>query len=269
MMALIGKFFGFFMYHGYRLLHNYGLSIVLFTLITKIILLPISIMVQKNSIKMVQMYPELNRIKAKCFGNKDMISEEQYKLYKKNHYHPMLDLVPVIAQLVILMGVINVIYQPLTYLLQMGQEQIDACLAAFQGLTGISPEVSSVQIRLISWLHQGNREAFLAWVPDYTAVPLGQAEDMALLDHSLAEWMRSFNTPDQTDAMMALNLHFCGFDLGLVPWEAKGISLLVPVLAAASSWLMCFTQNRSNVLQSEQSKANQWTTLLISVVLSL
>ena len=269
MMALIGKFFGFFMYHGYRLLHNYGLSIVLFTLITKIILLPISIMVQKNSIKMVQMYPELNRIKAKCFGNKDMISEEQYKLYKKNHYHPMLDLVPVIAQLVILMGVINVIYQPLTYLLQMGQEQIDACLAAFQGLTGISPEVSSVQIRLISWLHQGNREAFLAWVPDYTAVPLGQAEDMALLDHSLAEWMRSFNTPDQTDAMMALNLHFCGFDLGLVPWEAKGISLLVPVLAAASSWLMCFTQNRSNVLQSEQSKANQWTTLLISVGLSL
>ncbi|MBR3515840.1 MAG: membrane protein insertase YidC [Lachnospiraceae bacterium] len=269
MIDLIGKFFGFFMYYCYRFLQDYGLSIILFTLITKIILLPISIMVQKNSIKMVQMYPELNRIKAKCFGNKDMISEEQYKLYKKNHYHPMLDLVPVIAQLVILMGVINVIYQPLTYLLQMGQEQIDACLAAFQGLTGISPEVSSVQIRLISWLHQGNREAFLAWVPDYTAVPLGQAEDMALLDHSLAEWMRSFNTPDQTDAMMALNLHFCGFDLGLVPWEAKGISLLVPVLAAASSWLMCFTQNRSNVLQSEQSKANQWTTLLISVGLSL
>ncbi|MBR6852023.1 MAG: YidC/Oxa1 family membrane protein insertase, partial [Lachnospiraceae bacterium] len=246
MMSLIGKFFGFFMYHCYRFLQDYGLSIILFTLITKIILLPISIMVQKNSIKMVQMYPELNHIKAKCFGNKDMISEEQYKLYKKNHYHPMLDLVPVIAQLVILMGVINVIYQPLTYLLQMGQDQIVASLAAFCDLTGISLDVSSIQIQLISWLHQGNMEAFREQDSVFVAV-----------------------TYDQIDAMMSLDLHFCGFDLGLVPMQAGGISLLVPVLAAASSWLMCFTQNRSNVLQSEQSKANQWTTLLISVGLSL
>ena len=246
MMSLIGKFFGFFMYHCYRFLQDYGLSIILFTLITKIILLPISIMVQKNSIKMVQMYPELNHIKAKCFGNKDMISEEQYKLYKKNHYHPMLDLVPVIAQLVILMGVINVIYQPLTYLLQMGQDQIVASLAAFCNLTGISLDVSSIQIQLISWLHQGNMEVFREQDSVFVAV-----------------------TYDQIDAMMSLDLHFCGFDLGLVPIQAGGISLLVPVLAAASSWLMCFTQNRSNVLQSEQSKANQWTTLLISVGLSL
>ena len=47
-------------------------------------------MVQKNSIKMVKMYPEMYRIKAKYFGNKDKISEEQYNLYRRENYHPML-----------------------------------------------------------------------------------------------------------------------------------------------------------------------------------
>ncbi|MBR4542967.1 MAG: membrane protein insertase YidC [Lachnospiraceae bacterium] len=186
MMGAVGQFFGWCMYLCYRMLPFYGPAIILFTLVTKVILLPISILVQKNSIKMVQMYPELNRIKVRCFGNKDMISEEQYALYKKNNYHPMLDIVPVVAQLIILMGVADVIRQPAGYL----------------------------------------------------------------------------KDP-------ALDMFFCGLDLGRIPYETGGIYLCVPVVAAASAWLMCFTQNRSNVLQSEQSKANQWITLILSVGLSL
>ncbi len=186
MMGIVGQFFGWCMYLCYRILPFYGPTIILFTLVTKIILLPISVLVQKNSIKMVQMYPELNRIKVRCFGNKDMISEEQYALYKKNNYHPMLDIVPVVAQLIILMGVADVIRRP----------------------------------------------------ADYLKDP-------------------------------ALDMFFCGLDLGRIPYETGGMYLLVPVIAAASAWLMCFTQNRSNVLQSEQSKANQWITLTLSVGLSL
>ena len=51
------------MYFCYYLVHNYGLAIILFTLISKIVLLPVSVWVQKNSIKMVKMQPEINRIK--------------------------------------------------------------------------------------------------------------------------------------------------------------------------------------------------------------
>lgn len=163
-----------------ELIPNYGITIILFTLLTKIILLPISIMVQKNSIKMVKMYPEMNRIKVRCYGNKDMISEEEYNLYKKEQYHPMLDLVPVILQLVILMGVVD----------------------AIRGI-----EVD--------------------------------------------------------------NKIFLGLDLSVVPVDVMGIFIVIPVLAAASSWLMSIAQNKSNVLQSEQGKVNKITTLLLSVGLSL
>lgn len=179
-MQAIGDFFGIIIGWCYRLVNNYGLTIILFTFLTKVIMLPISIMVQKNSIKMVKMYPEMNAIKAKFFGNKDMISEEEYQLYNREHYHPMLDLVPVVLQLVILMGVVEGIHR--------------------------------------------------------------------------------LNVPDKS---------FLGLDLGVVPLETGGISILIPVLAALSAWLMCFTQNLSNVLQSEQSKLNKTVTLLISVGLSL
>lgn len=67
----------------YKLLHDYGLAIILFTLISKIVLLPVSIWVQKNSIKMVKMQPDINRILIKHYGDKDEIAEEQSKLYKK------------------------------------------------------------------------------------------------------------------------------------------------------------------------------------------
>ena len=161
-MEYLGRFFGVLLNWCNGLTGNFWWAIVAFTLLTKILLLPVSVLVQKNSIKMVKMYPEMNRIKAKYFGNKDKISEEQYLLYKREKYHPMLDLIPTILQLVILMGVVKAI-----------------------------------------------------------------------------------------------------------PASEERSPLYMPVLAALSALIMCLAQNRSNVLQSEQSKANQWGTLVFSVALSL
>ena len=192
MINAIGSVFGWIMYGCFKVVKDYGFSIVVFTLLSKFILLPISVVVQKNSIKMVKMYPEMNRIKAKYFGSSDLISEEQYQLYKKENYHPMLDLLPVVLQLIILMGVVTVIGNPTDYLLRTAAEQ----------------------------------EA-------------------------------------------GLNMFFLGLDLSVVPSQTGGVSIVVPILAALSAWLMCFAQNKANVLQVEQSKVNQISTLLLSVGLSL
>lgn len=240
-MKLISVLFGRVIYLCYQATHSYGITIILFTLVTKVILLPISILVQKNSIKMVKMYPEMNHIKAKCYGNKDMISEKQYELYKREKYHPMLDLLPVIFQLIILMGVIDVIYKPLRYLLQISQEYIFEAVKIFSTISGIDANVSSIQIQLVDYmLNVGNISAFQSVLPD-----------------------------DVLRQITSLDLRFCNLDLGAVPITSGGISIIIPILAAASAWLMCFTQNKANVLQSEQSKVNKAVTLLLSVGLSL
>ncbi len=93
----------------YTICKNYGWAIILFTLFSKIILLPVSIWVQKNSIKMVQMQPDLNFAKAKFFGDKEQIAEEHSKIYKKYKYSPFVTLIPTLIQLLLLMGVIEVI----------------------------------------------------------------------------------------------------------------------------------------------------------------
>ena len=64
---MLAKILGIVMAFCYNLCGNYGVAIILFTFFSKIILLPISIWVQKNSIKMVKMQPELNRIKINYF----------------------------------------------------------------------------------------------------------------------------------------------------------------------------------------------------------
>lgn len=93
----------------YSLCHNYWAAIFIFTFLTKIILLPLSVMVQKNSIKTVRMQPEMNHIKAKFFGNQDLISEEQYQLFKREKYSPFMDLIPLFIQLALLMGVVEAV----------------------------------------------------------------------------------------------------------------------------------------------------------------
>lgn len=93
----------------YTFVHNYWAAILIFTLLTKIILLPLSVWVQKNSIKTVRMSPEMNHIKAAYFGNQEAISEEQYKLFKREKYSPFADLIPLIVQLALLMGVVEAV----------------------------------------------------------------------------------------------------------------------------------------------------------------
>lgn len=62
-MEILGQALGLLIEGCYRLVSNYGLAIVIFTFLTKVILLPVSIWVHKNSIKMVKMMPEINELK--------------------------------------------------------------------------------------------------------------------------------------------------------------------------------------------------------------
>lgn len=85
---------------------SYLLAIVVFTLLTKVILFPISCWMQRESIKMVQLTPDLNALKIRYYGDKDTIAEETQKLYKQKKYHPIASTIPMVIQLVLLMGVI-------------------------------------------------------------------------------------------------------------------------------------------------------------------
>lgn len=128
-MEILYSAFEIVMNGCYNLCRNYGAAILLFTLISKIVLLPVSVWVQKNSIKMVKMQPEINFIMVKHFGDKDTIAGEQAAVYKREKYHPMASVFPLVIQLVLLMCVIEVIKRGMNNpLIDMGFLGVDLSL---------------------------------------------------------------------------------------------------------------------------------------------
>ena len=93
----------------YQLLGNYGAAIILFTLLSKIVLLPLTVWVHKNSIKLVKMQPDINFLKAAHFGDPDAIAEGQAEIFKREKYHPLLSVVPTVVQIILLLGLIAAI----------------------------------------------------------------------------------------------------------------------------------------------------------------
>ncbi|MBR6418237.1 MAG: YidC/Oxa1 family membrane protein insertase, partial [Bacteroidales bacterium] len=109
-MEYLVSFFGWIMDWCHALVPNYWLDIVLFTAITKVLQFPLTLWCHVNSLKMVSLMPKTNRLKIQYYGDTDKIGEETAELFKREHYHPMLSLVPLALQIVILMGFVKVIY---------------------------------------------------------------------------------------------------------------------------------------------------------------
>ncbi|MBQ3386087.1 MAG: YidC/Oxa1 family membrane protein insertase, partial [Eggerthellaceae bacterium] len=81
MLQALAKVLDLILQPCYALTHNWWLSILLFTIIVKIILMPMSLWCQKNAIVMVQLMPALNRLKVKYFGDRETIGDAQNALY--------------------------------------------------------------------------------------------------------------------------------------------------------------------------------------------
>ncbi len=213
---------------------DYGVAVLLFTLATKIVLLPISIWIHKNSILMVKIQPEMNMLKVKYHADGQMLAAEQTKLFKRTKYRPMLTLVPLVLQIVLLLGVVYIINRPLTYL--FGVPENDILLMAKEAKMNL--ESSSYELSLIEAIRNGG----------YT-IP----ESLGWVGEKIA----------------GFDSRFLGLELATIPTTAWGIYTIVPLIAAASSWLLCFAQNKANVLQHEQGNGNKYGTMIFSVALSL
>ena len=111
----VSDFFGIIMRWCYVFVNNYGLSIIVFTIFTKFVLFPISLITQKNSIKMAQMRPELDALKVKYVDDKDRYADAQLELYKKMQYHPEIEQYCILYSLMILSYIFMLIYDSHSY----------------------------------------------------------------------------------------------------------------------------------------------------------
>ena len=143
-MGYIYKAFGFMLNLIYEIVQNYGIAIILLTLIIKIILLPLTLKQQKSMTKTQKLQPKLQEVMEKYKYDKDRQSQETMKLYKEYGVNPMGGCLPLIIQFPILIAFYQVIQKPVQYVLGYSTSKIDALLKANE----ISAKTAGAQITL-------------------------------------------------------------------------------------------------------------------------
>ena len=93
----------------YDLVQNYGFAIIIFTLIVKIIMLPLVIKQQKSTVQMQKIQPEMQALQKKYANDQQRLGQETMKLYKKYNISPAGGCLPLLIQLPIIFGLYQVI----------------------------------------------------------------------------------------------------------------------------------------------------------------
>ena len=127
---IIGIPLGYVLWFIYRFVGNYFVSIFLFTLIVRAATFPLSLKSQKSQADRARLAPRLERIQKKYAQDKQKLQQKQMELYEKEGVSMTGGCLPMVVQMVILMGIISVIYSPLTHLARIPEPVISASVTA-------------------------------------------------------------------------------------------------------------------------------------------
>jgi YidC/Oxa1 family membrane protein insertase len=117
---------GQFLYFIYNTLafHNYGLAIIIFTVIMKLVLLPLTIKQYRSTAKMQEIQPQIQEIQKRYKNDKEKLNQELMKVYQENKVNPAGGCLPLLIQLPILFSLYWVVMQPLKFMLSIPEKII-------------------------------------------------------------------------------------------------------------------------------------------------
>lgn len=234
---LITRPMGWIIQQIYNLVANYGLSIIIFTVLIKLILLPLNIHSQKAMKKQQKVQPIIAQLQEKYKNDQEKLQREMMKIYKENNISMMGGCLPMFIQFPILIGLYQVIQKPLSYL---------------KGVDWMQQAVIDKVYML--------RDAMASSIGSLAQQTEEQLANMSQIQ--LSNWAGIVNGPSDP---WVINFKFLGLDLSNVPSEAfsyimrldfsdwsKILLLLIPILAVVSSLLT----NKITMLQTGQTKTN-------------
>ena len=109
----------------YNLVGNYGIAIILFTFVTRMILFPVSYKQQKNTARMQLLNPKLKKLQEKYKNDPSKLQMEQFQLYQDENINPYSSCLTSFIPLILLWGVLAVVYKPMTYMLDYDKNTIE------------------------------------------------------------------------------------------------------------------------------------------------
>ena len=207
-MASISSLFGYILNFIYNLVQNYGLSIIIFSVLLKLILLPISIKQQKTMKKSAKIQEKVKEIQDKYKNDPQKMNQEMMDLYKKENMSPFSGCLSSIIQIVLLLAMFGLVRNPLTYMLKVDSNTVN-------GVANYIKEESEEnhidqaypQISILKYVSKNQDKT----------IDLNRFNYEEQKEENAVESIRETNNVNLKD--LYINMNFLGMDLSNIPKE--------------------------------------------------
>ena len=124
-MGSISNLFGYILNFIYELVQNYGLAIIIFSVLLKLVLLPLSIKQQKTMKKTAKIQSKVKELQEKYKKDQMRMNQEMMDLYKKENMSPFSGCLSSIIQILLLLAIFGLVRSPLTYMKKVDMDTIN------------------------------------------------------------------------------------------------------------------------------------------------
>lgn len=242
----VGWLLGFIMFYINKLTNNYGLTLLLFSILVKVCMIPLGIQQQKGLISSARMQPKMKRLQKAYGNNKQKYSEELQKLYNEEGFSPMSSCLPMLIQFPILFGMLDVIYSPIKHILRLPADTINKAIEIATGIVGEGGmNVYSKEISVLS-IAKADPTPFIEGIGAEAASVITNF-DFTFFGLSLGE------QPTLTPEGKPFGLYF--------------VLLLIPILSGVTSFIMSLVTRQSSAASTDGQMAGMNNTMLIMMPL--
>ncbi len=148
MIDFIAGYLGMLLKLIFDFVGDYGYSIIIFTIITKVLLLPINIKQTESTKRMNEINPKMKEIQEKYKNDKEKMNQKLMELYKEHNYNPASGCLPALIQMPILFSLFYVIREPIKYVF-LDAGVYEGIAKNFWWLTDLGkPEMQATLIRV-------------------------------------------------------------------------------------------------------------------------
>ncbi len=208
-MSSISSLFGYILNFIYELVKNYGLAIIIFSILLKLILLPLSIKQQKTMKKSAKVQEKMKEIQDKYKNDQMKMNQEMMDLYKRENLSPFSGCLTSIIQIILLFAMFGLVRSPLTYMKKVDNNILGEVQRYIETQENVSISQGYPQISIVKYV-SNNKD-----------------KEIEVAKEENQEEKEKINLND-----LYINMNFFGLDLSNVPqenWKDPTV-FIIPIL---------------------------------------
>ena len=159
-MGIILQPFAWLLLFFYNLFSSYGIALILFGIVVKLVLFPVTLKSKKSMIQTSMLSGKMQQLQKQYGKDRERYNLELQKLYEREKVNPMGGCVWSLIPMIVLIALYGIIREPLTYFMQMSGEQIQVLAAQLDWKTLAVAE---------GWVSQANMDKLLQSMADKVA----------------------------------------------------------------------------------------------------